>query len=331
MIRNNQFPQPLMDKWKELYSEKDYNQLQKNLTLKKPISFRTNTLKINSAGLEKVLIKKGFVLKKVSWYLDAFILENKTVRELTETDEYKNGLLYIQNLSSMIPSLVLDPQQDEKILDVCAAPGSKTTQIAALTKMNAQIIANDSSRQRLYKMESILKNYGIPYLKNPFVPIHNNYLMITNFRGEQMWKRLPEYFDKTLVDVPCSMEGRIQFDDPKTYQDWTAKKVKMLAQLQKYLLRSAISATKIGGTIVYSTCTLSPEENEEVIEWVIEKTPHAVQVESININKLQLQKGIKKWKKKKYTHTQNCKRVFPNETMEGFFIAKIKKVASTIE
>src|SRR6185437_14644430 len=125
-------PPQLIDRWKELYSEKEYQQLLDSLSKKHLPSFRTNTVKILSDELEKQLTKQGFIIEKVEWYSDAFILKSKSIRELTETEEYKNGLLYIQNLSSMIPSLVLDPQPSEKILDIAAAPGSKTTHIAAL-------------------------------------------------------------------------------------------------------------------------------------------------------------------------------------------------------
>src|SRR6202035_4766795 len=123
---------------------------------------------------------------------------------------------------------------------------------------------------RLFKLKENFKTMGVINAK------------VLNLPGESFWKQLPEYFDKTLVDVPCSMEGRIRCDDPKSYKDWSTKKIKQLSKLQKYLLRSAVSATKVGGTIVYSTCTLAPEENEEVIEWVVNKTPDALIVEKID-------------------------------------------------
>lgn len=311
-------PSQLIDRWRELYDERNFKLLL-NALLSRPFStFRTNTLKTNAEKLKKLLEKQQFELEKVNWYPDAFILKNKSVRELTETDEYKNGLLYIQNLSSMIPALVLDPQPHEKILDIAAAPGSKTTQIAALMQNTGELTANDLSFKRLFKLKENLNRMGVANAK------------VLNLPGESLWKKLPEYFDKTLVDVPCSMEGRIKCDDPKTYQDWSTKKIKQLSKLQKYLLRSAISATRIGGIVVYSTCTLAPEENEEVIEWVLAKTPNALSVEALHLPFVDFQNGLTSWKKKNYNYTKNCARIFPSGTMEGFFIAKIKKIASTI-
>lgn len=245
-------------------------------------------------------------------------MKNKSIRELTETEEYKNGFLYIQNLSSMIPSLVLDPQPEEKILDITAAPGSKTTQIAALMQNTGELTANDISFKRLFKLKENLSKMGVINTK------------VLNLPGESFWKNLPEYFDRTLVDVPCSMEGRIRCDDPKTYQDWSTKKIKQLSKLQKYLLRSAVAATKVGGIIVYSTCTLAPEENEEVIEWVVNKSPEALVVEKITLPNITFENGLTSWRKKQLKRTQNCARIFPSREMEGFFIAKIKKLASTL-
>ncbi len=311
-------PPQLLERLELLYSGTKLKQVLQAF-LNKPLpSFRANTIKVSTEEVEKSLSQLGFILEKVRWYPDAFILTNKSIRELTETDLYKNGMLYIQNLSSMIPSIVLDPKPDEKILDIAAAPGSKTTQIAALMKNTGELTANDLSYKRLFKLRENLKQMGVTNAK------------VLNLPGESFWKQLPEYFDKTLVDVPCSMEGRIKSDDPKTYQDWSTKKIKQLSKLQKYLLRSAISATRVGGTIVYSTCTLSPEENEAVIDWAIKKTPESLTVEKITLSNLPLQKGLTSWKKKQFERTTDCARIIPSQVMEGFFIAKIHKTASTL-
>lgn len=315
---SNNLPSKLLDRWRELYNETAFKQLLHSLSEKSQPSFRTNTLKTTSKNLIERLTDKEFIFENVSWYSDAFILKNKSIRELTETDEYKKGFLYIQNLSSMIPALVLDPKPEEKILDIAAAPGSKTTQIATLMQNTGELTANDISFKRLFKLKENLNSMGITNTK------------VLNLRGESFWEKLPEYFDKTLVDVPCSMEGRIRLNDPKTYKDWSTQKIKKLSKLQKYLLRSAVSATKVGGTIVYSTCTLAPEENEEVIEWVVEKTPYALTVEKIEIPGLYLQPGLNTWKNKEFKHSSNSVRLFPSKTMEGFFVAKIHKTHSTL-
>ena len=317
MNTSTNLPERFIEKLEQMYPN-TFKTVIKSFDTKPAPSFRVNTLISNRNEVQRYLTEQGFVVNQVEWYNDAFVLENKSIRELTETDIYQNGLIYIQNLSSMIPALVLNPQPNERILDLAAAPGSKTTQLAAMMQNTGEIIANDVSRKRLYKTQELLKQYGITNTK------------ISVAKGEFLWKRFPEVFDKTLIDVPCSMEGRINTSDPKTYADWSPRKVKQLAMLQKYLLRSAISATNVGGVIVYSTCTLSPEENEEVVEWALQKSEGAVTVEKIDIQGLHVQSGLTTWKKKTMNYTENCVRVLPNTSMEGFFVAKLRKTTSTV-
>jgi 16S rRNA (cytosine1407-C5)-methyltransferase len=214
----------------------------------------------------------------------------------------------------MLPALILNPQPGEKVLDLCAAPGSKTTQLAALMQNQGEIVANDTSKARLHKLRSQLEQYGMSNTR------------IISQPGQSLWQKYPDYFDKTLVDVPCSMEGRFRTDDPVSYSHWSEKKVKLLAKLQKWLLRSAISATKPGGVIVYSTCTLSPEENEGVIDWILKKDGHKVMIEDILPPSIPRYPTILDWRGKEY-HPDVAKtvRVLPGSDWEGFYVARMRK------
>ena len=238
---------------------------------------------------------------------------------LTASDLYSQGFFYIQSLSSMVPPLVLNPQPGEKILDLTAAPGSKTTQIAMLMKNTGEIVANDKSTIRNYKLTANLKIQGVKNTK------------VENLPGQILWKKYPECFDKTLVDVPCSMEGRINLADEKSYEDWSTNKIHYLEEVQKFLLRSAISATKPGGEIVYSTCTLAPEENEGVIDWLLIKEKGKVIVEDIDLTFSDKSSSLTRWNNKIFSkEIKKTLRIFPSFLMEGFYIAKLKKLSSTI-
>lgn len=288
-----------------------------SFTVRKPSTFRTNTLKITVDELKQELQKRNIPFQEVSWYKHAFILDTYPQKLLSDTDLYTDGKLYIQSLSSMIPSLIMDPHQNEKILDLTAAPGSKTTQLAMMLQNTGEIVANDISRVRLYKLEANLRMQGVTNTK------------VVNIPGEFLWRKYPEYFDKALVDVPCTLEGRFYTEDPKSYKDWTPKKVKILAEKQRYLLRSAINATKPGGLIVYSTCTLEPEENEGVIDWILKKANGAVVLESIALSIDGMYEGIKEWNNKVYDETiTKTKRILPSVQMEGFFVASLRKTKS---
>lgn len=310
-------PQDFLKTLPEIVGEKNLEKVIDAFSKKRPTTFRVNTLKTTSSEIEKILNQMGVKYKKVPWNNEAFILEEG--QTLEDSEIYKNGYIYVQSLSSMIPALVLNPKKNESILDLTAAPGSKTTQISTLMENTGEIIANDTSRPRIYKLEFNLKVQGVENVK------------VTQLPGQILWEKFSEYFDKTLADVPCSMEGRFNTLDNKTYRDWTIGKVKQLAPRQAYLLRSAISATKVGGEIVYSTCTLSPEENEGVIDWILKKEGENIEVCEINIEGLEMQNGLLEYKGKKYNpEIKKAKRILPSETMEGFFICKIRKIKSNL-
>lgn len=286
-------PPDFLERLKQSVSDKRYEEIIHAFSLKRPTTFRVNTLKSNEETLLSSFSNLGFELEKTTDIAYAFILKNKSLRELTETSPYKNGELYVQSLSSMLPPIILDPKPGDRVLDIAAAPGSKTTQMAARMENRGEIVANDTSLKRIYRLKANLVLQGATIAH------------VSRDDGRSIWKRYPEYFDRTLVDAPCSMEGRFNSDDPKSYQDWSIKKVKELSRLQHWLLRSAISATKPGGVIVYSTCTINTEENEDVIDWIVEKENGNISIEE-------------------------TKRIDPSALMEGFFIAKIKKLRSTI-
>lgn len=311
------FPKEFCDRLKLLVDSSAYRLILKSFSKNRNTSFRINRIKTTANEVTEILKTQAIPYEKIRWYSDAFITD-ASKDTITDLDLYTSGDIYVQSLSSMIPVLVLNPQPNEKILDITSAPGSKTTQIASIMNNTGEIIANDNSHIRIYKLKANLILQGVTNTKVLFGP------------GQILWKQYPEYFDKTLVDVPCSMEGRFNSAIPATYTHWTPGKVKELSEKQKWLLRAAVSATKVGGTIVYSTCTLSPEENEGVIDWLLKKENKKIFVEDIQ-QTLPFNSPVLSWNGKKYAaEIAKTKRIFPSETMEGFYIAKLKKVESTI-
>lgn len=312
-MQQNSLPPDFEKRLRELHPT-EYDQVRATFNSPKPTTFRVNTLKTNQIDLEEKLTHLGFTFEK-STIPGSFVLRNKTQRELTETDLYTNGHLYIQGLSSMIPALALNPRSGETVLDACAAPGSKTTQMAALMENRGSIIANDMSRVRLYKLTANIRTLGATNIQTFHVP------------AQELWRKFPNTFDKTLVDVPCSLEGRFLSTNPKTYRDWSVKKLLKLASYQKQILHSSISATKPGGTIVYSTCTLAPEENEGVIDWILTKHKDLVSLIDTNVpNGIETSPACVEWQSSTYENDiSKAKRVTPTELFEGFFIATLQR------
>jgi len=306
-------PKDFLAKLQAVYPS-HYQQILATFLNKKTTAFRANYLKIDLTNLRKELLKEGVRFQELNFPQGAF-LSKTPLRELQATSSYQNGLIYVQNVSSMLPAFILSPQAGEKILDLCAAPGAKTTQLASLAK-NAQITAIEKIRTRYYKLLANLKIQGAE--------------KVTVLLLDGIWvrKKFPEYFDKILVDAPCSAESRFIIHDFHSFKYWKERKVKEMEHKQKKLLHSAFFALKTGGTLVYSTCTFSPEENEGVIEWFIDKFKDKVEVLPIDIPLPGVFAGLSSWKGERFSSSMRLvRRIIPNDFMEGFFIAKMRKIA----
>ncbi|WDU83892.1 RsmB/NOP family class I SAM-dependent RNA methyltransferase [Caloramator sp. Dgby_cultured_2] len=155
-------------------------------------------------------------------------MKNADERDLEKLNIFKEGQIYLQNLSSMIPPIILDPKEGEKVLDVAAAPGSKTTQMAAMMKNMGFILANEADKIRAERLKYNLKLQGVEIAE------------VRVGKGEKIGEEYPEFFDKVLLDVPCSGEGIISIKDPKTYRGWSLKEVERLFRLQKNYLKAHI-------------------------------------------------------------------------------------------
>ncbi|HUG44345.1 MAG TPA: NOL1/NOP2/sun family putative RNA methylase, partial [Acidobacteriota bacterium] len=226
------------------------------------------------------------------------------------------GHIYIQDLSSMLPALVLDPKAGDEVLDLCAAPGSKTTQLAALLCDRGAVAANDSSKRRLKTLIGNLKRMGAP-----------NAVAFNAF-GEQFGNLYFERFDGVLVDPPCSALGTLH-KNPEALYWWHPERTRKLAVNQKNLLQSGLKALKPGGVLVYSTCTLTVEENEEVVQFALDRF-------SVELETVRLPSGVAARPALARTPSQSfapvmsrARRIysFDNES-DGFFLARFRKLDS---
>jgi 16S rRNA (cytosine1407-C5)-methyltransferase len=307
-----------IERMKELLGKDfdNYLEILKKLPVK---SIRCNKLKISPKGLKKKLEDKGWKIKQL-WrnYPEVMIVESDLdPGELGRAMEHLLGYYYIQELSSMLPVIALKPEENEIILDLCSAPGSKTTQIASKMKNTGTIISNDVSLGRIKILASNLERCGVTNT------------IITKKEGIALCKKLKREdfeFDKILVDAPCSGEGTLR-SSPKTYSMWNIKTVKSLSRLQKNLFISAFEILKIGGEIIYSTCTHAPEENEEVVNFILEEFKDKIKIQKIFLP-IRPREGITKWKDKRYSKEikKTC-RIYPHDNdTEGFFLAKFRRV-----
>ncbi|MBW2981878.1 NOL1/NOP2/sun family putative RNA methylase [Candidatus Woesearchaeota archaeon] len=278
-------------------------------------SIRVNTLKISINDIKKRL-EKDWKLEQVPWCREGFWIEHKGKGEEKRRDvgnliEHQLGYFYVQEAVSMIPPIVLDPKPGEKVLDIAASPGSKATQIAQYMQNKGILIANDYKGDRMKPLSINLQRMGITN-------------SIATLMHGRFFKDIQ--FDRILVDAPCSGTGTIR-KSLKTLRMWNPNMVKRISGTQKQLLETAFNNLKAGGTIIYSTCTLEPEEDEGVVDYLLEKYPNA-KLEEIKLHELKRSDPILEFDGKKYDPSiKKCLRLWPQDNdTEGFFVSKIRKI-----
>ncbi|MEM4637887.1 MAG: RsmB/NOP family class I SAM-dependent RNA methyltransferase [Candidatus Woesearchaeota archaeon] len=276
----------------------------KNIKLKD--SLRINTLKITEKELVERLKKINVKLKKIPFTDTGYFYESKF--SLASTTEYLQGYIYIQEAASQLPAQILNPEEKDIILDMAASPGSKTTHLAAIMNNKGTIIAIDNDSRRLLSLRNNLERCGV---KNTIL-YKKDARFITDFGIE---------FDKILLDAPCSGNYVIEENFLKTKNIYG---ILERARIQKELLKAAVNVLKKHGILVYSTCSLEPEENEMNIDWLIKKYPE-MKIEEITINIGD--PGLTNiFGKKLNTEIRKTKRFWPEKTgTEGFYIAKLRK------
>jgi len=268
-------------------------------------SARANTLKISVENLERRFKEKNYQFEKIPWIEEGFWI--KTEETLSKTLEHILGYYFIQNSSSMIPPLTLGPKSGETILDMCASPGVKTTHMAALMQNTGVIVANDINHKRLKALRGNLQRCGV--LNS----------VVTKTPGENFWKANLK-FSKILLDAPCTGTGSL---NPRILKETSLSSIRMLSKLQKNILISASKCLEEDGELVYSTCSLEPEENEENIDFAVREL--GLTTEKIEGN-FPFKPAMLDWEGKKYDDSvANAVRITPTNKTEGFFICKLGK------
>lgn len=303
-------PENFVSRLENMLSEEKLKIVLNSFSIKRGSALRINNLKNSKESVFTILQDRGINYEQVSWNPSAIILKDK--KEKLE-DLIQEGRIYAQNLSSILVPLILAPKPEEKILDMCAAPGSKATQIADMVNNKGRITCLEVIKPRFYKLRSVVSLLGADCINCRLIDARR-------FRPD-------EQYDKILLDVPCSCEGRFNLSDKKTYFYWSPRKIKEMRRKQKGLILNASRLLKSGGTMVYSTCTFAPEENEEVIDWFLRKTGATFEVLPIKLNKtIKMYEPILKWKEKAFKNQiKSCVRILPDERMEGFFLARLGK------
>lgn len=304
----NRLPKEFVNNLYTMFSPGVVDNIFRGIAEKRFTTLRVNTLKYNIQDLMKYFKEINIKFERVLWYKDALIIKNASEKDIQKLEIYQKGYIYIQSLSSMVPPLILAPQEGENVLDLTAAPGSKTTQIASLMNGKGFVLANELDKLRCEKLKYNINSQGA------------NIVKVINGRGEKIGEQYSEKFDKVLLDTPCSGEGRFTIYNVQSYKTWSPKTVNELTKMQRKLFKSAYNALKPKGTLVYSTCTLNKEENEHILDWALNN--FNLKLVPLDVN---IREAIPAFNNELNKSINNAIRILPSKNMEGFFVAKFIK------
>jgi len=291
-----QIPQFYREILLKQYGEELTNKIVEGYLKQRLVTLRVNTIKAQKENIKQILQNAGIENEDISWYKDGLIIKNVREEEIKKLDIYENGEIYLQSLSSMLPPIILEPKRGENILDMAAAPGGKTTQIAAITENKSYITACEKNKIRAERLKYNLQKQGVGSVN----------VMLEDAR------KLSDFFsfDKILLDAPCSGSGTMSIFD----KNFNEELINRSGKTQEDLLRKALKILKPGGEMIYSTCSILSQENENVLKKVLKKS----NAEIIPIKPIE---GVPILP----TSIDGVMCVCPNEFYEGFFVAKIRK------
>ena len=302
MDKSQRIPEFLISLLKEQYGEEHAKRILNGYSKKRVTSFRVNNLKSNYKKIEEELKKNNIEFEKIVWNKDAFIIKDVFQNVIEELDIYKNGKIYIQSLSSMLPPIILDPKEGEDILDMTAAPGGKTTQIASIVNNKANITACEMNNVRFERLKYNIEKQGARV-----------------FAMQKDSRKIEDFFsfDKILLDAPCSGSGTLSVYDNKIEKYFTEKLIEKSIKAQSSLLRKATKLIKAGKELVYSTCSILDVENENIVNEILKDNNfEIVPIKFDGMDDLPLLP----------TKIEGTLCIMPNELYEGFFVAKIRRI-----
>ncbi|MBR0491516.1 MAG: RsmB/NOP family class I SAM-dependent RNA methyltransferase [Clostridia bacterium] len=297
-----QLPDFFVKKLEQQYGNELCEKIKESFEKSRFTTFRVNTLKSNNEEIEKALKDNSIEFEKASISDNAYIVKNANEAKIQELEAFKEGKIYLQSLSSMLPPIILEPKENSDILDMAAAPGGKTTQMAAISNNKSHITACERNAIRAEKLKYNIEKQGASCV----------FCMVKDSR------EIDDFFsfDQILLDAPCSGSGTLDLQNEKLNKYFTETLIEKSVKTQKQLLNKAIKILKKGSEMVYSTCSILQEENEEVIQSIL-KTGK-VEIVPIEIEKLGNLPVLP-------TSIKGTLCLMPNEYFEGFFVAKLKK------
>ena len=314
----NSFPEPFLRRYARVFGEEGMTALKMGFSSPRNTWFRINTLKVPIDEGFAGLALDGIPVNRFHDWSDAGWVDPEHRAALLASKSRERREVYVQGMASQIPARMLDVSPGQRVLDLTAAPGSKTLQLAAMLSPSDELAAVELVRKRKFKLQDNLATHGADHVR------------VFHQDGTKVWRYRTEYFDRVLLDAPCSSEGRFRLDERDSYRYWSASKVKEMVRKQRRLLFSAVHALKPGGKLVYSTCALSPDENEMAIQHILNAFPDTLDIIPISFEAEERVPTIPVWRRKELDpRVSGACRLMPSERMEGFFVCALSKSQSS--
>ena len=299
---------------REIVGDEQISRVFESFEAAKLTSFRVNTIQASSAEIVDAVEALGVKAAPVSWCDEAFTVSPEDRSTLTHSELAESGKIYVQGLSSIFATTVLSPEPEQWNIDMASAPGGKASHMAALMDNRGKLSVVEAVKPRMYRLADNMKRLG--------VTISRTYLM----DGRKVGRKVPDRFDCVMLDAPCSSDSRIRADNPDSLKFWSQRKVRVQSRKQKGLIVSAFQALKPGGTMLYCTCSFSPEENEAVVSHLMDKTDGEAKPLPIEMPFDNWQPGMKLFRGETFDDAVSLsRRILPNERFDGFFLAKFSK------
>ena len=284
------------------YGEELADQIAQGYAAQRAVTLRANPLKTDADTVRKALAGMGIETEPVSWYGDAMIVKNAREDALTALEMYERGEIYLQSLSSMIPPMFLGAKPGENVLDMAAAPGGKTTQIAAMTGNQAMITACEMNKIRADRLKYNVQRQGATRVT------------VMNIDSRNMDDLFS--FDRILLDAPCSGSGTVQLGNPRSKGQFNKEFLGRTTKQQEALLLKALRLLRPGCEMIYSTCSVLAQENENIVTRVLKKTN--AEVVPLDLTAFESVPQLP-------VSIPGTLCVCPDALHEGFFVAKIRR------
>ncbi len=313
-VLTESLPALFVERLQQIISSANWPQVWASFSEPRHCGLRINTLRTSIADARSLLTAGEFQWQAIAGQETALWIPATQRSALTHHSLVDQGLVFVQGLSSQLAAPVLDPQPRDAVLDLAAAPGGKTSHLAALMNNQGLLSAVEAVRPRFFRLLDNLKRLGVTIAKTYMTD------------GRSVGRKVGERFDRVLLDAPCSSESRFRCDDPSSFANWSLRKIKESARKQTGLITSAFDSLKPGGRLLYATCSFAPEENEAVVNYLLDQYPQSAVIQELPELPCSIQSGLQQFEGKTYAaDLLKTIRIVPDTLFSGFYLALIGK------